>query len=383
MNAARKNLLTAGITLALCIVLIVIIAVLSVNPSRDIVRKRPSTFFSDRTGSRAVLLVFEQLSFESIQWRRPLTDLEIPSNSAARSLIVFGPANPLSEAEADILDEWISSGGQLILAADTDWPVQRYGDDSLQSFLARHGLQSRGDVKGAAAVNASVLKTVGKGRILYVPDPYAFSNGTLRGTDNSVWLVERCNEWSRVVLFDEYHHGFGEKRGLLLLTGMFLVSPWGFAGLQLALAGLIYVFGYKRRFGKPAEETPIERTSPIETVQALAGLFQSAEADVLAVRSMHQHLNTQISSVLGRHIDLSDERAREQVAHRVASGRAGLESYVREVDKAMSGERITDIQMVDIARAAATIGRSFSHGVGRNEYAVIDREPQDGAGARR
>jgi hypothetical protein len=47
--------------------------------------------------------------------------------------------------------------------------------------------------------------------------------------------------------------------------------------MQLAVAGLVFMLGTRRRFGRPVEELPIERTSPIEAVEALGGLFEAAE----------------------------------------------------------------------------------------------------------
>src|SRR5262249_44688498 len=153
---------------------------------------------------------------------------------------------------------------QLILAANTDWPVRkRNRDPATKDYLERHGISSQSP-RMNGAVNAAVIKTLGRGRIVYVPDSYAFSNRTLRISDNAVWLAERCNEWGGGVLFDEYHLGFGEQRGLVSLIWMFIATPWGLVLVQLAIAGAVYILGCKRRFGRPVEELPIERTDPIE-----------------------------------------------------------------------------------------------------------------------
>ena len=51
-------------------------------------------------------------------------------------------------------------------------------------YLARHQIHRRpGD--GARAIAAAETKSVGMGRIIYVPDSYAFSNDTLRTTDET------------------------------------------------------------------------------------------------------------------------------------------------------------------------------------------------------
>ena len=107
----------------------------------------------------------------------------------------------------------------------------------------------------ADAAAEAVTKNFGKGRIVFIPDSYAFSNSTLRTTDNAVWMVSRATEWNdaetKNVFIDEYHHGFGERRAFLPLIGTFLISPWGFMTMQLALAGLVFMLGTRRRFGRP------------------------------------------------------------------------------------------------------------------------------------
>ena len=87
-----------------------------------------------------------------------------------------------------------------------------------EGFLAGHDIQVRKNLSGEAAIAGSLVKSIGHGRIIYVPDGYAFSNDTLRTSDNAVWLAERCSEWGGPALFDEYHQGFGEQRGLIPLV---------------------------------------------------------------------------------------------------------------------------------------------------------------------
>src|SRR5262249_4453797 len=116
MNVKDGNKWTAAVAAAICLVLIVAIAVLSSKPRSDTVLQRPSTFFTDSSGARAVYLVLQRVLTSAEQWRFPTTELEQPSRAGASTLIAMGP-NDLGQEEAKALDEWIVSGGQLILAA--------------------------------------------------------------------------------------------------------------------------------------------------------------------------------------------------------------------------------------------------------------------------
>jgi hypothetical protein len=206
---------------------------------------------------------------------------------------------------------------------------------------------------------------MGAGRILFVSDPYAFSNETLRTTDNAVWIATRTSEWANAILIDEYHHGFGQRRDMLPLIGAFLMSPWGFVCMQLALAGAIFMLGTRRRFGSPIEELPVERTSPIEAVEALGGLFETARARVLSVRTIHQYLNVQLTALFGYAIDLSNPAVRERIASRSSLRREELDAYADAVKQAIDGEILSDAEFIRIAREATSISRSFSHGNAR------------------
>jgi hypothetical protein len=372
LNTARKNLWTAILAGGVCVILIAAITLLTINSSKDFINRRPSTFFTDRTGTRALLLVLQQILPATDQWRRPVSELPLPSVSGRSTLIVMSPDEALTEAEAAKLDRWITSGGQLILVTNKEWrirkaaksekPAKEEDDFNAQGYLARNGLKPRADLSGENALSAAITKSMGAGRIVFVSDPYAFSNDTLRTTDNAVWIAARTSEWADTVLIDEYHHGFGQRRDMLPLIGAFLISPWGFVCMQLGLAGIVFMLGTRRRFGRPIEELPVERTSPIEAVEALGGLFETARARVLSVRTIHQYMNVQLTALFGYPIDLSNSAVRERIASRSSLRREELDSYAAAVKQAIDGETLSDSELIRIAREATMISRSFSHG---------------------
>jgi hypothetical protein len=57
----------------------------------------------------------------------------------------------------------------------------------------------------------------------------------------------------------------------------FVFIPGALFGLQLALAGTIYILDASAASEKSFEEIPAERTSPIEAAEALGGFFQTAQ----------------------------------------------------------------------------------------------------------
>jgi hypothetical protein len=375
MKIKDSNLRTAAVAAGLCLVLILTIALLSGKPSSDTLLKRPSTFFTDASGSRAVYLVLEKVLPSAGQWRLPITELKQPSPQGVGTLIAMGPGM-FGQGEVAALDAWVESGGQLILAADTDWLIQKNNADrTTKNFLARHGITPappprRPNSRSTGGIDAAVTRKAGRGRIIYVPNSYAFSNEALRTTDNAVWLVDRCLEWGGGAVFDEYHLGFGSQRSFSSLIASFAVTPWGLVCLQLALAGIVYLFACKRRFGRPLEELPVERTNPIETVQAVAGLFESARARALSARAIHQYLNSHVSSIMGYRIDLMAPESRDRLAGPMRIERADLDSYAQAASAAMTGRTMTDAELIRFGQQATAIARSFSHGTVRSKFSA-------------
>lgn len=367
-TAQQTNRKTAIIAFGIALVLTAAIAVLNPNPSGGDLPSPPSTFFARDGGTRAIYRVFQQLLPRAEQWRLPMTELQHHAEVKGSTMVVMGPPMPLTEREADELDNWIRDGGQLILTTSRTWEIEHASGDHTKKpaqsgdYLGRHQVYRRPG-EGASAVTASETKSLGKGRIVYLPDSYAFSNQTLRTTDNAVWLAARVSEWGEKVFFDEYHQGFALRRGFFSLIGLFLFSsPWGFLCLQLALAGGVYVFGCKRRFGKIIEEIPAERTSPIEAAEALGGLLQTAQARVLSARSIQQYLSVELSKLIGHRVDLLNPENRERIAGRSRMSKADLDAYAQLVTNALNKSADRDTDLVIVARTAANILRSLDHG---------------------
>src|SRR5688572_15472735 len=117
MDTTKINRITAASALVFFILLAMVLGMLASAPRRD-ARQRPSTFFSDPSGTKAILLVMQQLLPAAEQWRRSLLALPPVASNAVTTLIVCGPSLPLTGSEAAQLQSWIAAGGQLIFLAD-------------------------------------------------------------------------------------------------------------------------------------------------------------------------------------------------------------------------------------------------------------------------
>ncbi len=401
MTPQTQNRLTATLATGIFVLLSLLLASYSNHQSSDYLQRRPSTFFTDPSGSRALFLVMKQFVPEVAQWRRPLYLLPLPSvPEAANTLIVAGPARPLSTREAGYLHSWLSAGGQLILLNDDGWVLgpQATNDDSRAkpkdpvssaTFLARYapGLRwnklerqragraavssvpaqelvlrwqrsfgATANARIVAAVdqtNLAVELPVGRGRIIAAADPAMVSNGALRQSDNAVWLTDLAAAWGNGrTLFDEYHHGFGQKRDTVELSRAFLMTPWGWCVLQIAAAGMLYLFAYRRRFGRIREPLPANRASPLELLDARAGVFQAAGAQSLSAELIVQQLFQSVTRSHGKTRDGAN------LSHELANlaKRGGAAATLRDLfAKVQNGRRLSDREFIELGRSAGEI----------------------------
>src|SRR5439155_813563 len=144
MTTARTNRRVAAVASAICLALIVTIAILSATPSRDAFGRRSSTFFTDPSGARAIYLILQQVLPSVEQWRVPLTALTWRRPNAGRStLIVMGAPGPLGHGEAAALQAWLQSGGQLIVATSAEWVLHRRRGGEARDGLDDHSRNCR------------------------------------------------------------------------------------------------------------------------------------------------------------------------------------------------------------------------------------------------
>jgi hypothetical protein len=405
MTAQTANRLTAGIATGVFLIISVLLASLSSHRSADTFLRRPSTFFTDPSGARALFLVMKQFLPATEQWRRPIHLLPPHgTNDAVGTVVMAGPVEPLALNEAEHLHRWLGGGGQLILLTASGWPLSHRktstelnsNEDTAaqprETLLSRYAPALRwteagrlltgratgssipeGEITlgwrrsfadtGGAQVIASVDGVplalelpIGRGRIVAIADPAMASNGVLRRSDNAVWLVSLTAGWTPgKVLFDEYHHGFGLKRGTMELARAFLMTPWGWCLLQVSFAGLLLLLARGRRFGRVKHTLVPSRSSPLELVEARAGVLQVAGAQQFAVDLIAQQVCQILGKPHGKTIDSADlAHELEQIAR--SSGAADRVAEFRALFlKARNGTRLSDREFIALGRAAGEI----------------------------
>lgn len=402
MTLDKRNWMLAGAAIVLLFALAAVLASLSGDRRSDDFLRRPSTYFTDPSGARALLLVMRKLLPAAEQWRKPLTQLPLPDQPhAVNTLIVASPLLPLAKTEAAHLDRWLAHGGQLILASSDGWPVRQRAvnesgnegtseqenkpDVKKTSYLFTHApalqwskarrintgevngpsiprkslnlrwqqhFSATGAAKVLAASDTAVLAVelpVGQGRIVAIADPTVLNNRALRAADNAVWLVTLAAAWGNgVTYFDEYHHGFGVQKSAVSLAWAFAKTPWGWCVGQIAAAGLLYIFVYRRRFGRISEAPAATHSNPLELVEARAGIFHAAGAQRLAAQSIMQNLSQELSQAHGRTIDVA------RLSEYADKSLAELQALAAKTER---GEKLSEREFIQLGRLAGVVSK--------------------------
>ena len=317
--------------LVIALVVYLLVSTVSQKPVEDPLA-RPSTYFTDKTGARASLLLLEKAlgSGAVLQIKEPLWSVDHPIYGGPSTLIVASPTVPLQALEADEMERWVEGGGQLVLFLEEEWIVEetvpmlaRFGlnieakegsprtlrlDNSPFSLRVENTTSCTGEFETLLTSGKETLaisKELGEGRVIVFADSSVISNQSLGQADNAVWLVRLVEEWGDgTVAFDEFHHGFGARTGFLGLLKSFLLSAWGMPFLYLGLLGLIYLVVLRRRLGRPVHLEQDARRDPELLIKARAGLLRTASNYHLAVDRLCGELAHQMRDMSGRPANL-------------------------------------------------------------------------------
>jgi len=172
------------------------------------------------------------------------------------------------------------------------------------------------------------------------------SNGSIREKGNLALFLNSIGSPSSRILWDEYFHGMRRS-----LSSYFAETPLPWAGLQVAIAFAALIFTFSRRSGPvrmPAEDL---RTSPLEFVDTLGDLYQTAHAAPAAVGVAYQRLRSSLTRRLG-----IPAKAKLPELSRAASVRFGLHEdtlfhTLSQAERAMRDINLSDEEALDQVQA--------------------------------
>ncbi len=198
--------------------------------------------------------------------------------------------------------------------------------------------------------NLVVDAPYGSGKIVYLSDPYLISNGGIGLVDNAQMAINMVAAGNGLVVFDEYHQGYGadNNRFLQFFAGTPVVAIF----LQAAiLLGFVF-FSQSRRFARAVPEPEADRLSKLEYVAAMAELQQRTRAFDLAIENIYTDFRRRVTRLLG--LDSLTAKSGEiatGIAGRTGLDRVLIEQTLFKCEEIIRGEPTNKREVVELAAA--------------------------------
>ena len=313
-----------------------------VAPPDALPRNDGSSYAPHQNGARAAYLLLQQLGYSVDRSFEPLAALR--RDPETTTLVIAQPSARPSDQDARALRSFLNRGGRLLIAgAETTWFLPelptRIGTRALhprKQHAALPGVLTAGapevELPSAGAklpVESPFIPVYGtyddpavlagrfdKGHVMWWAGAGPLTNGGIADPGHVELLINSIGPaGGRTVVWDEFYHG--HTRSLWsYLSG----TPIPFALLQLAgIAGLA-LFTFTRR-SKPVRALVTEpRTSPLEFIDTMGGLYERARAAHAAVATVRNRVRRQLLDAAGLPSSTPDDQLARVAGERLSLG---------------------------------------------------------------
>jgi hypothetical protein len=269
----------------------------------------------------------------------------MPSRFASR--IMINPA--IRKAEETKADEEVGEG----FGEEPPPPAVGVDEDEEEETVSYAPVVHIADKDGALLVDYMY----GRGRIIFLSDPYIVSNIGIRANDNLQLAINVLTTYDGLIAFDEYHQGHGITRNAF--ASYFSGTPVLAIGAQIVLLVLLVLWTNARRFGRPLPLPYVDRRSSLEFVASMAELQERSRAFDLAIENIYARTRR----VLARYAGVDYNSSRSEIAARVAArsnlDAHQLETLMRQCEDAINGQPIHWRQAIDLVKRLRALERKL------------------------
>lgn len=279
----------------------------------------PSSYSTASGGAKAAYLLLSQAGYKEERWERPLDQLP---HAMGKTLILAEPEEAPTREEKDRLKAFISDGGHVIatgMFAGTFLPENESTPDVLGAMeWKKVSALSPSEITRAAPEIVLAQKArwradsaayplygdgdrtlvvkypYGRGQVLWWASATPLTNVGLKEQGNLEFVFACMTGANGTILWDEYIHGYRQTLGSSIAH-----SPVKWLALQLLLLALAVVATFSRRSGPICKPVSTVRLSPIEFVQTLGGLYETAGTASVAVDICYQRFRYWLTRRLG------------------------------------------------------------------------------------
>jgi Domain of unknown function (DUF4350) len=332
-----RFLIGAGVVM---VVLLVLTFSLGPAPAQQSIGY-PSSYSPEWAGAKAAFLLLQNEGYRVQRWEAPPEDL--PAHSEGAVLVLAEPFEGGSTSERTAIRRFVTGGGRILaigadaadLVPDFDSSAAKDYDPLPRTYSALIPSPITRDAPEITMVSpdtftasvhpwlalygrdgevAVVSYPVGKGEVIWWASSSPLSNGSIRDKNNLAFFLNSIGPRSDTrVYWDEYFHGARPS-----LASYFVNGPLPWAALQIGIAFAAILFTFSRRAGPVRLPATESRLSPLEFVETLGDLYQSAHASPAAVAVAYRRFRLALSRKLA-----GSAKAKLPELSRAASGRFG------------------------------------------------------------
>jgi hypothetical protein len=338
-------LATAGIAIA-----VLAIAGALIAPPPVVDDERGSTFSPGPDGAKAAYLTLKQLGYRIERSIEPVT--AVAADPASTALVLASPAEPPSDQDRRAIRRFLEAGG-LVLATGrvgaaflggqvedespvTPSPPTEYSptvpsslaSGALRITMAPEAESVRFDpafliIYGADRAGVVRTSLVCGGRAVWWAGSTPISNDAIASAGNLDLLVNALGPPDgRAILWDEHYHGHARS-----MWSYAAATPLLWVLAQTGIMAIVALATYSRRRGPVRSKVVDSRTSPMEFVETLGGLYEQARAAHASVGASLVRLRRLLHTASGLPVGSSTD-----ALSRTAAARFGVaEGEVRDV----------------------------------------------------
>jgi Domain of unknown function (DUF4350) len=339
-------------------------------PPSSLPRDDGSSYAAHADGGRAAFLLLQRLGYTIERSFEPLSSLS-RRQAATTAVVIASPSQPPSDRDAKALVAFVESGG-LVLATGPE------AASFLPGGLRRAARSSRASVRQASlpspfSAGVTDVEMPAADTALPLHSPFVPVFGTVDepavvaarlGLGTAVWWagsgplvnggIERPGHvellvntlgpaGERTILWDEFYHGHSRS-----IWSYLRATPLPAAILQVALIGAVALFTFSRR-RRPIRSLVTEpRTSPLEFIDTMGGLYERARAAHAAIGTIRERTRRRLLEATGLPASTPDERLVTAAADRLAIG-SEVSAALARAREAAADPALTPSQAVAVA----------------------------------